>query len=253
MSSDRVRKLSGAETLKAASRGLRGTVAEELTGQPRGGVSEAAYNLLKFHGTYEQFDRDTATARKQAGQDKEWQFMVRVRAPGGVMTAAQYLSLDAIAGPLRQRHPEDHQPAGHPVPRHRHRRPEAGDRRDQPRAAHHLRGLRRRGAQRDDHAGPPAGRDPCAVGGRCGDAVHPPAAAKPRLLRDIPGRGGVCRPDGGGAGLWRHLPAAEIQDRPGPPHRTTRSTCWRTTSASWRCSRATRCSATRCMSAAGRG
>ena len=100
---DRVRKLSGAETLKAASRGLRGTVAEELAvgpegGIPKGGVSEAAYNLLKFHGTYEQFDRDTATARKQAGQDKEWQFMVRVRAPGGVMTAAQYLALDEIAG-----------------------------------------------------------------------------------------------------------------------------------------------------------
>ncbi len=95
---DRLRKLSGAETLKAGSKGLRGSIAEELTGTARGGVSESAYNLLKFHGTYEQFDRDTATVRKQAGQDKEWQFMVRVRAPGGVMTAAQYLSLDAIAG-----------------------------------------------------------------------------------------------------------------------------------------------------------
>ena len=95
---DRVRKLSGAEALKAGSVGLRGSIAAELGGNPRGGVSEAAYNLLKFHGTYEQFDRDTATERKQAGLDKEWQFMVRVRAPGGVMTAAQYLSLDAIAG-----------------------------------------------------------------------------------------------------------------------------------------------------------
>ncbi len=92
------RKLSGAEGLKAASKGLRGTVADELTGNPKGGISEGAYNLLKFHGTYEQFDRDTATARKQAGQDKEWQFMVRVRAPGGVMNAAQYLALDDIAG-----------------------------------------------------------------------------------------------------------------------------------------------------------
>ena len=90
--------LSGAETLKSASRGLRGSVAAEIAGQPRGGVSEGAYNLLKFHGTYEQFDRDTATARKQAGLDKEWQFMVRVRAPGGMMTSAQYLSLDSIAG-----------------------------------------------------------------------------------------------------------------------------------------------------------
>ena len=75
---DRPRKLSGAETLKAASHGLRGTIADELGGNPRGGISDGAYNLLKFHGTYEQFDRDTATARKQAGQDKEWQFMVRV-------------------------------------------------------------------------------------------------------------------------------------------------------------------------------
>jgi sulfite reductase (ferredoxin) len=91
-------KLSGAEGLKAGSRGLRGDIAQEITGQPRGGISEASYNLLKFHGTYEQFDRDTATVRKQAGQDKEWQFMVRVRAPGGIMTGAQYLALDAIAG-----------------------------------------------------------------------------------------------------------------------------------------------------------
>ncbi len=89
---------SGAETLKRTSRGLRGPVADELLGSPRGGVSEAAYTLLKFHGTYEQFDRDTATARKQAGLDKEWQFMVRVRAAAGRMTAAQYLALDRIAG-----------------------------------------------------------------------------------------------------------------------------------------------------------
>ncbi len=91
------RKLSGAETLKANSHGLRGDLARELEGNPRGGISEAAYGLLKFHGSYEQFDRDTATARKQAGDDKEWQFMVRARAPGGIMTGQQYLALDAIA------------------------------------------------------------------------------------------------------------------------------------------------------------
>ena len=90
--------LTGAETLKTGSRGLRGTVAEELLTTPRGGVSEGTYNLLKFHGTYEQFNRDTATVRKQAGLDKEWQFMVRVRAAGGMMTGAQYLALDRIAG-----------------------------------------------------------------------------------------------------------------------------------------------------------
>ncbi len=90
------KKLSGVETLKVASHGLRGQLAHELD---EGGiqVSEDAYNLLKFHGSYEQFDRDTATARKQQKLEKEYQFMVRVRIPGGVLDASQYLALDRIA------------------------------------------------------------------------------------------------------------------------------------------------------------
>ena len=89
-------KLSAVEHLKLASGGLRGRLAEELA---EGGlqVSEDAYNLLKFHGSYEQFDRDTSTPRKQAGLEKEYQFMLRVRMPGGQMTAAQYLGLDRLA------------------------------------------------------------------------------------------------------------------------------------------------------------
>ena len=87
---------SGVETLKTASDFLRGELAAELAA---GGiqVSEDGYNLLKFHGSYEQFDRDTATARKQARLEKEYQFMVRVRMPGGRLTAAQYLAFDALA------------------------------------------------------------------------------------------------------------------------------------------------------------
>jgi sulfite reductase (ferredoxin) len=90
------KKLSGVETLKQGSIGLRGRLAEELA---EGGiqVSEDAYNLLKFHGSYEQFDRDTATARKQQKVEKEYQFMVRVRIPGGVLDASRYLALDGIA------------------------------------------------------------------------------------------------------------------------------------------------------------
>ena len=90
-------KPSGAETIKLASAGLRGDIAAELASESHGGISESAYTLLKFHGTYEQFDRDTATARKQAGEDKEWSFMVRVRAPAGRLTAAQWLALDSLA------------------------------------------------------------------------------------------------------------------------------------------------------------
>lgn len=89
-------KRSGVETLKETSRRLRGDLVRELAA-PGPEVSEDAYNLLKFHGTYEQHDRDTATARKQAGLAKEYSFMVRVRMPGGRLTAAQYLALDALA------------------------------------------------------------------------------------------------------------------------------------------------------------
>ena len=90
------KKLSGVEALKLESLGLRGRLAEELA---EGGVSvsEDAYNLLKFHGSYEQFDRDTATERKQAKLEKEYQFMVRVRIPAGITTASQYLALDRVA------------------------------------------------------------------------------------------------------------------------------------------------------------
>ena len=90
-------KRSAVEGLKEVSRGLRGGLAEELAS---GGtqVTEDGYNLLKFHGTYEQFDRDTATALKQRGEEKEYSFMVRVRMPAGRLTAAQYLALDDLAG-----------------------------------------------------------------------------------------------------------------------------------------------------------
>jgi len=89
---------SPAEAIKANSHGLRGPIAAELAaGSVRGGLSEAAYTLLKFHGTYEQFDRDTATALKQEGADKDWSFMVRVRAPAGRLTANQWLAFDRLA------------------------------------------------------------------------------------------------------------------------------------------------------------
>jgi sulfite reductase (ferredoxin) len=89
-------KLSAVETLKISSDFLRGQIAQELA---EGGiqVSEDTYQLLKFHGSYEQFDRDTATDRKQHGIEKEYQFMLRVRMPGGLLTAAQYLAMDRLA------------------------------------------------------------------------------------------------------------------------------------------------------------
>lgn len=90
-------QLSGLEAVKAASRGLRGSISADLSDPSTSFVSDSSHGLLKFHGTYEQYDRDTATALKQAGQEKDWQFMVRARIPAGRLTPTQYLLLDELA------------------------------------------------------------------------------------------------------------------------------------------------------------
>ena len=89
-------KLSEVERLKRDSRALRGDLAEQLA-SPAASFDDAGYQLLKFHGTYQGYDRDSATERKQRGLDKEWEFMVRARIPGGRLTAEQYLALDELA------------------------------------------------------------------------------------------------------------------------------------------------------------
>src|ERR1700704_6779803 len=88
--------VSKAEAIKQQSRQLRGNLAEDLadTATP---FDKSGYSLLKFHGIYQGYDRDSATERKQRGDDKVWQFMVRVRIPGGRLTADQYLALDELA------------------------------------------------------------------------------------------------------------------------------------------------------------
>jgi sulfite reductase (ferredoxin) len=89
-------KRSGAEDVKENSRQLRGTILDELlTGADHFG--EANKNLLKFHGTYQQEDRDARKARKKDGVGKHHMFMVRCKIPGGHLTAAQYLAVDEIA------------------------------------------------------------------------------------------------------------------------------------------------------------
>ncbi len=92
-----VENISKAEAVKEQSRQLRGHIARDL-GAEATHFDEEGRALLKFHGVYQGYDRDSATLRKQRGEDKLWQFMVRVRIPGGRLTAAQYLALDALAG-----------------------------------------------------------------------------------------------------------------------------------------------------------
>ncbi len=88
-------KLSEVERVKLDSIGLRGSVADQL--QSAEPFDDAGYHLLKFHGTYQGYDRDSATERKQRGENKAWEFMIRARIPGGKLTAQQYLDLDDLA------------------------------------------------------------------------------------------------------------------------------------------------------------
>ena len=91
-----IENLSKPEAIKQQSRQLRGHIARDL-GDTAAPFDKEGYALLKFHGVYQGYDRDSATERKQRGDDKIWQFMVRARIPGGRLTADQYLALDAIA------------------------------------------------------------------------------------------------------------------------------------------------------------
>ena len=90
---------SAAEEIKTTSRQLRGAIAPTLADPDAAKLSDPDEILVKFHGVYQGFNRDTSTARKQQGLDKEWEFMVRVKLPGGRMTPAQYLALDALTDP----------------------------------------------------------------------------------------------------------------------------------------------------------
>ncbi|HEX6926572.1 MAG TPA: NADPH-dependent assimilatory sulfite reductase hemoprotein subunit [Longimicrobiaceae bacterium] len=88
--------LSEVERLKEESLGLRGGLAAELDNDSSH-LSEASKQILKFHGSYQQEDRDLRKERKKAGLEPAYQFMVRSKVPGGVLTAAQYLLHDRLA------------------------------------------------------------------------------------------------------------------------------------------------------------
>jgi len=89
--------LSPVETLKANSHGLRGTLVESLADPITGALREGDAQLLKFHGSYQQDDRDVREERRKQKLEPAYSFMIRTRLPGGVATAKQWLDLDALA------------------------------------------------------------------------------------------------------------------------------------------------------------
>jgi len=89
--------LSPVELIKSASRRLRGTLVESLADPVTGAIAEADTQLIKFHGSYQQDDRDLREERRVAKLEPAYSFMIRTRLPGGVVAPQQWLQLDAIA------------------------------------------------------------------------------------------------------------------------------------------------------------
>ena len=95
-----IKTLSANEGIKAGSKLLRGTIADDIADQSTGGISDTNSQLTKFHGLYLQDDRDQRVALKKAGKEKAFGFMLRVRLPGGRATPQQWLVLDALSEKL---------------------------------------------------------------------------------------------------------------------------------------------------------
>ena len=85
------------EHIKAASGYLRGTIAEGLEDFSTGALAPSDGQLTKFHGIYQQDDRDIREEREAQGVEPAYSFMIRVRMPGGVCLPHQWLQMDQIA------------------------------------------------------------------------------------------------------------------------------------------------------------
>lgn len=91
------------EDIKHNSARLRGTLLESLANQVTGALNDDDQTLIKYHGSYQQDDRDVREERRQALLEPAYSFMIRTRTPGGVVSPRQWLKLDAIATTYAER------------------------------------------------------------------------------------------------------------------------------------------------------
>ncbi|GAB3515471.1 assimilatory sulfite reductase (NADPH) hemoprotein subunit [Pseudoxanthomonas daejeonensis] len=85
------------EDIKAESRRLRGSLLESLADPVTGSLREDDQTLIKYHGSYQQDDRDIRDERRRQKLEPAYQFMIRTRTPGGVISPEQWLKLDSVA------------------------------------------------------------------------------------------------------------------------------------------------------------
>ena len=89
--------LSEVEIIKENSNYLRGTLKESLENEITGAIAPSDTTLIKFHGSYQQFDRDLESERKRQKLEPLYSFMIRVRLPGGIASPLQWLSIDSLS------------------------------------------------------------------------------------------------------------------------------------------------------------
>jgi len=92
------KKLSAIEKIKTASDGLRGSINESLQDEITGAIREDDKAVIKFHGMYEQDDRDRREERAAKKLDRLYTFMIRLRLPGGFITPEKWIAAHHIAG-----------------------------------------------------------------------------------------------------------------------------------------------------------
>ncbi|MFQ3579501.1 MAG: assimilatory sulfite reductase (NADPH) hemoprotein subunit [Bacteroidales bacterium] len=90
-------QLSGVELIKHKSNYLRGTLKESLDNKLTGSLAEDDTQIIKFHGSYQQTDRDLDAERKKQKLEPLYSFMIRVRMPGGIASPVQWLEMDALS------------------------------------------------------------------------------------------------------------------------------------------------------------
>ncbi|MGD2435414.1 assimilatory sulfite reductase (NADPH) hemoprotein subunit [Bacillus velezensis] len=88
---------SDVEEIKEKSDYLRGTLKEVMLDRISAGIPDDDNRLMKHHGSYLQDDRDLRNERQKQKLEPAYQFMLRVRMPGGVSTPEQWLVMDEMA------------------------------------------------------------------------------------------------------------------------------------------------------------
>ncbi len=90
-------KLADNERLKAESRHLRGTIQQDLQDDLTGGFTADNFQLIRFHGMYQQDDRDIRAERQKQKLEPLHNVMLRARLPGGIIEPHQWLAIDKFA------------------------------------------------------------------------------------------------------------------------------------------------------------